>query len=141
MASAVATIANGGRSIEPRLVMGITPDGLMITQPTTIFASNQVISERTAREMQDILIAVVETGSGWPARPIRGGAGGKTSSAQTGRFDDDGVEEVHAWFAGFYPAQNPRYSIVVFVEGGVSGERVAAPIFRQIADGIAGISA
>ena len=140
MASTVAVIANGGRSVEPRLVKGITPDGLIITQPTPVFASNQIISERTAREMREILVAVVETGSGRPARPIRGSAGGKTSSAQTGRFDDDGVEEVHAWFAGFYPAENPRYSIVVFVEGGVSGERVAAPIFRQIADGIAGVS-
>jgi len=82
----------------------------------------------------------VEEGSGKPAKPFYGGAGGKTSSAQTGQIVD-GNEIVHAWFAGFYPAKSPRYSITVFVEGGESGERVAAPIFRQIADGISNIAA
>lgn len=51
----------------------------------------------------------------------------------------DGKEIVHAWFVGFYPAETPKYSIVVFVEGGESGEKVAAPIFKSIADGLAKI--
>jgi penicillin-binding protein 2 len=140
MACAMATIANGGKAVSPRLVVGSTPDGLVITNPTRVYASNQVLSQRTAQGVQQLMVDVIERGSGRPARPIRGGAGGKTSSAQTGRIID-GVEEVHAWFAGFYPAENPRYSIVVFVEGGVSGETVAAPIFKQIADGIGGLEA
>jgi penicillin-binding protein 2 len=136
----MAAIANGGMAVFPRLVIGETPDGLLITNPTMIYASNRVLSERAARAVQRLMIDTIERGSGRPARPIRGGAGGKTSSAQTGRMIDD-EEEVHAWFAGFYPADAPRYSIVVFVEGGVSGERTAAPIFKQIADGIGGLEA
>lgn len=68
-----------------------------------------------------------------------GQAGGKTASAQTGIYRTPGKEDseiVHAWFAGFYPADTPRYAIVVLVEGGNSGSDSAAPIFKKIADAI-----
>lgn len=135
MACAVASIANGGNSVVPRLIIGTTPDGAAITDVTKTYSSNRILSEKTAQTVKDLMIGVIENGSGRTAKPIRGGAGGKTSSAQTGIMKD-GVEEVHAWFTGFYPAEKPRYSIVVFVEGGVSGENVAGPIFKSIADGI-----
>ena len=80
-------------------------------------------------------------GSGVKANPtVAGvGAGGKTASAQTGIYLEPGVEEsevVHAWFAGYFPADTPKYAVVVLVEDGKSGEDTAAPIFRKIADGI-----
>jgi penicillin-binding protein 2 len=91
--------------------------------------------------MQRLMTGVIEEGSGRTAQPLIGMAGGKTSSAQTGQFyKTAGGEEkeiVHAWFAGFYPAPGPRYSVTVFVEGGESGELVAAPIFKRILDGLA----
>lgn len=142
MAQAVAAIANGGLAVTPRLVSGQTSDGLNLTEPRPIYAPNRVLDEKTAEVMQEMMIAVVEEGSGKPARPVSGGAGGKTSSAQTGQMiadpENPGEEKeiVHAWFAGFAPAENPQYSIVVFVEDGESGERVAAPIFKQIVDNI-----
>ena len=83
-----------------------------------------------------MMINVVENGSGKQAKPRKGGAGGKTASAQTGRYDESKAEIVHAWFAGFYPAINPHYTIVVFVEGGYSGSETACPVFKKIADGI-----
>lgn len=137
IAQAVSAIANGGKSVTPRLVLGTTADGLNIAE-TTVYASNSVLSERSASRLREMMAAVVEQGSGKPATPEIGGAGGKTSSAQTGQMDEDtGEEIVHAWFAGFYPVQEPEYAIAVFVEGGESGEDAAAPIFKQIADGIA----
>ena len=143
MAQIVATIAGGGAMVTPRLVLGTTEDGRTISDPVASYAANQVLSERTAATLREMMISVVEEGSGKPARPIAGSAGGKTSSAQTGRMEagEDGEEAeiVHAWFAGFFPAQAPRYSVVVFCEGGESGERTAAPIFKKIADGIAAL--
>ena len=68
------------------------------------------------------------------AKPKSGGAGGKTASAQTGSYDEQGEEIVHAWFAGFFPAQSPRYAAVILIEGGEYGGSVASPLFRQIAD-------
>ena len=135
MACAIASVANGGVSVTPRLVLGQSSDGFTLTNPERSYSQNRVLSEKTAKTLAALMIDVVEKGSGRTAKPIRGGAGGKTSSAQTGRITD-GVEEVHAWFVGFYPADKPKYSIAVFVEGGVSGENIAGPIFKQIANGI-----
>ena len=42
---------------------------------------------------------------------------GKTGSAETGQVID-GEKVVHAWFAGYFPKTNPKYSIVVFIEDG-----------------------
>ena len=94
----------------------------------------RVFSERTARILREDMIGVVEQGSATMAKPQQGGAGGKTASAQTGILDEDGEEVVHAWFAGFFPAQQPRYAAVVLIEGGEYGGQVASPIFRQIVD-------
>lgn len=94
----------------------------------------RVFSERTAQILREDMIGVVEQGSATMAKPQQGGAGGKTASAQTGILDEDGEEVVHAWFAGFFPAQQPRYAAVVLIEGGEYGGQVASPIFRQIVD-------
>jgi penicillin-binding protein 2 len=140
IARIVSVIGNDGAAVTPSLVQGFTQDGQTFSERTPSYASSQVLSPKTARKMQELMVGVVEDGSGRTARPMVGSAGGKTSSAQTGVITgegEDAKEIVHAWFAGFYPSQHPRYSVVVFVEGGESGERVAAPIFKQIADGIA----
>ena len=85
------------------------------------------------------MVSTVENGTGKSARPEAGGAGGKTASAETG-MREDGEQVVHGWFAGFYPAEQPQYAIVVLVENGRSGSQSAAPVFRQIADEIAGLT-
>ena len=95
------------------------------------------MSEKTAALLREMMIGVVENGSGEAAKPETGGAGGKTASAQTGQFREDGSEIVHAWFVGFYPAENPKYAVAVLAEGMDSGGDFAAPIFKEICDGIA----
>ena len=47
---------------------------------------------------------------------------------------DRGEEIVHAWFSGFFPAQQPKYAVVILIEGGEFGGQVASPLFQQIAD-------
>lgn len=59
------------------------------------------------------------------------GAVGKTDSTETGSGGT-----VHAWFAGNFPAREPRYSIAVFVENGRLGGKVATPVFPEIARGM-----
>jgi penicillin-binding protein 2 len=139
IAAAVAEIANGGTEVTPGLVLGVTQDGEGVSDIREPYAPNRVMSGRTAETVRRLMVNAVAEGSGRTAAPKQGGAGGKTSSAQTGKFKG-GEEIVHAWFAGFYPAEGPRYSIAVFVEGGGSGEQEAAPIFKEIADGIAGLT-
>mgnify|MGYP000710313929 FL=1 len=64
------------------------------------------------------------------------GSAGKTGSAETGKFDASGKSISHAWFAGYVPLKNPQFVITVFVEEGMSGGDVAAPIFGEIAKAI-----
>jgi penicillin-binding protein 2 len=45
----------------------------------------------------------------------------------------DGESIVHAWFAGYFPKNNPKYSIAVFIENGRVGGKTAGPIFQEIA--------
>lgn len=139
MAQAISAIANSGMAVTPRLVMGETEDGSSLSVSYPSYSPNRILSENTAKTVQGLMVKVIEEGSGRKARPITGGAGGKTSSAQTGIYDENGKEIVHAWFAGFFPAAKPKYAAVVFVEGGESGENAAGPIFKQVADGIIGL--
>ena len=54
---------------------------------------------------------------------------GKTGTAETG-ID----EQYHAYFAAFYPLENPKYSLLVLIENGGYGGQNAAPIARKILD-------
>ncbi len=130
-----SAFANGGFAVTPTLVSGTyDKDGNYL--PYTSYQKNRVVSEETAAKIREMMISVVEDGSGALAKPNVGSAGGKTASSQTGQFDPDGNEIVHAWFIGFYPAENPEYAIAVFAEGMESGGDFAAPVFKDICDGI-----
>ncbi|MBR5485202.1 MAG: penicillin-binding protein 2 [Oscillospiraceae bacterium] len=136
IAQMVSCIANGGYDVTPRLVRGWSDNGLDITDEVT-FAHNRIIETAHADLLKNYMINVVENGSGQKGKPNNGGAGGKTASAQTGQYNENGEEKIEAWFAGFYPADIPKYAIVIFVEGGKYGGNVASPIFKDVADRIA----
>ncbi|WP_312645329.1 penicillin-binding transpeptidase domain-containing protein [Hydrogenoanaerobacterium sp.] len=139
LARMVSVFANGGYLITPQLVEGYSdPTGTSVQNYAPEYAANRIISEQTVRKVHDLMVSVVEEGSGKKAKPESGGAGGKTASAQTGQYYDEEKtnEIVEAWFVGFFPAEQPRYTIVVLAQGMDSGSTYAAPIFKDIADGI-----
>lgn len=135
IATLVSSIANGGGAVTPRLVSGTTISGRAVDNAAAAFSVRPVFDAEAAGAVREMMVSVVEEGSGKNALPKHGGAGGKTASAQTGQFKD-GKEIIHAWFAGFYPAEKPRYTIVVLCEGGDSGSDAACPVFKAVADGI-----
>ncbi|MEG1943325.1 MAG: penicillin-binding transpeptidase domain-containing protein, partial [Angelakisella sp.] len=96
----------------------------------------RVINKSSAEALCRLMVRVVENGSGKKAACGYGGTGGKTSSAQTGAYEN-GSEIVHGWFTGFYPAENPRYAITVLEEGGGNGGALPAQIFAEICRGTA----
>lgn len=134
--SMMALVANGGFAVSPRLVKGATEDGAVVSEENVGALPVRLVSERTIETLRRLMVAVVEEGSGLSAKPAIGSAGGKTASAQTGQYKEAGGEIVHAWFAGFYPANEPKYVITVLNEDGNSGGAVAAPVFREVANGI-----
>lgn len=101
------------------------------------FPAEQVFSQQTARTLQTMLAGVVTDGLGKEAAPTWYTAAGKTGTAQTGRFDPSGKEYVNLWFAGFCPAEKPRYTVVVMQDDQVQPENTSSAIFARVCDALA----
>lgn len=133
VASLIQTIANEGLRLVPYLLKGkVNAEGELIEfEPPK--PAERVIRVETARQVQTMMAAVLEYGTGREAQPSCKAAG-KTGTVQNseGRDLPD-----HAWFAGFAPLDKPRYVVTVFCEKGISGGVTAAPLFREIVDIIA----
>ena len=95
-----------------------------------------VCTPKTAAALCAMLTAVVEQGIGGEAKPAYSTAAGKTGTAQTGRYDENGKEYKDLWFAGFYPAQQPRYTIVVMQDDQITAEYSSAAIFSRVCDAL-----
>lgn len=136
IASMVQCIANGGKRYVPSLVKSVVDKNGKATEYENGAAVN-VMSKKSADVLKNCMIAAVDYGTGKSAKPNNGVCGGKTATAQTGKYDDKGAEYLQAWFAGFIEVSGGSYSIAVMAENGVTGGVSAAPVFREIANGIA----
>lgn len=134
MALVAATVANGGKVPKPRLVREvIDASGGTVTrfEPETM---EEAMSAETASTLTDMMVSVVEAGTGTAARMEGVEVAGKTGTAQTGREN----ENPHTWFISFAPARDPKIAVAVIVENGGSfgseatGGAVAAPIARTV---------
>ena len=135
IAAMTACIADDGIYTAPYLVAGLTPDGQQIVQQTEP-AQRRVLSQETASALRWMMNAVLEKSKTAKGKPAGVRAAGKTSTAQTGRYADDGTEYCHAWMTGFFPVYQPEYIVTVFVENGGSGNEAAAPVFRSVIERI-----
>ena len=95
-------------------------------------AARRAVSEQTARRLQQLLAGVVDEGTGREAAPFCGSAAGKTGTAQTGQFTPEGEEKMNFWFAGFFPAEDPQYTVVVLQDGQTGPAQSSAAVFAQV---------
>jgi peptidoglycan glycosyltransferase len=124
MALIAATIAHDGTTPRPFLVRRIAGSETGIaTRPETLA---QPISTETAHEVRDLMIAVVQRGTGTAAQLPGVTVAGKTGTATNphGRS--------HAWFVAFAPAEAPRVAVAIVVENVGYGGTYAAPIAREV---------
>ena len=143
MTVAMATIANGGKLIMPRIVKSITTsDGKSISSLSPVVL-RQVISPETAREIGDALRGVVSDSGTAAAATVPGFTiAGKTGTAQ--KVDPRGGYEEGRYvvsFAGYLPAEHPEFvGLVVLDDAHTSkpelnyGGLVAGPIFSHLAE-------
>jgi len=132
IASLIGTIANDGIKVDPCWVSKLTNSEGTVIKSYGTSSGTRVLSKKTARQIQEMMTAVTRVGTGQTAFVEGLGSAGKTGSAETGRRNAAGQGISHAWFAGYGPLKNPQYAIVVFVEDGMSGSDIAAPIFGEI---------
>ena len=144
LAMSYAAIANGGTLYVPQLVERVTgPDGHVVEEfSPRVRRRVHVDPEHLALVIDGLYGAVNDqSGTAFGARIADGvPVAGKTGTAQVShrrRMDEDPqrtwyLNRAHAWFAGFAPAEDPQYAIVVLVEHGGAGGREAAPIAINI---------
>ncbi|HKO57889.1 MAG TPA: penicillin-binding protein, partial [Thermoanaerobaculia bacterium] len=135
---AVATVANGGMRVEPRLVDRVVdPSGAVIDRPEQP-RPVRVMSEKTAAVLNEMLKAVVARGTGQNARLPEHIVAGKTGTAEKATRGGYSLDKVVASFAGYVPADRPRLVILAVIDepkGAQYGGTIAAPIFHEIAEG------
>ena len=135
IANLVATVADNGVYKKPRLVREVR-EGDQIIRILSPDPGEQIMSPETSETLRRYLGLVTTTGTGRNAGLPGIGCGGKTATSQTGQYTESGEEILDTWFVGYFPQEKPRWVIAVLVEHGQSGGRNAAPVFREIAQGM-----
>jgi len=142
MISAINTVANGGRFVHPRVVTStILADGSRKEVPQDL--GTQVLGTQAENDMRQMMIKVVEHGSGWTTKMDgwQNQIAGKTGTANVpegGKYTD----KVIASFVGFMPAYNPRFTMLVIMRNpkgdtlAQEGTFTAAPVWKSIAQQI-----
>ncbi|HWF53378.1 MAG TPA: penicillin-binding transpeptidase domain-containing protein [Solirubrobacteraceae bacterium] len=131
MAEVVATVANGGKLMAPHLTAKVVdPTGQTVKTITpTVYST--VMKPATAANLTQMMLKVVEEGTGQPAQLGNISVAGKTGTASIGHLGQNLTEP---WFVGFAPVNNPQVAVAVTVQQtqGGYGATVAAPIARDV---------
>ena len=137
-------IANDGCMMQPRFVKRIVKDGRTLKEFPPVVLKQQIAKKETVKKMQTILEHVVSQGLGKKAAPLSRSfkVAGKTGTAQIadekGGYHS-GTTRYWLSFAGFFPADNPRYTCIVCLRKTglpASGGGMSGVVFRHIAEGV-----
>ncbi|WHF50718.1 penicillin-binding transpeptidase domain-containing protein [Chryseobacterium gotjawalense] len=130
-------IANKGKMLEPLFIEKIAKDGRILYEAKPKVMVNKMASENAIRMMTGALTQAVEKGTAKSIFTPNLKMAGKTGTA---RFEywKPGPMKYKASFAGFYPADNPKYTCYVMISEpdnskSFYGSTVAAPVFKEIA--------
>lgn len=134
MIAAVAAVANGGLLMKPHLVEKMVDDQSVNEIPPAIV--RRVISASAAKELTGMLVEAAERGA--PKAIVPGyRIAGKTGTAEIPTPEGYDPQGTIASFAGYAPADDPRFVILVKLDRprtDIRGSEVAAPVFKRIAE-------
>ena len=137
MAQVAAAIGNSGTTMYPNLVSQITSPDLQPLQTLEPETFEAAMSPTNAASLTNMMVAVVNRGTGSNARIPGVTVAGKTGTAETGNENPN-----IAWFISFAPAEAPEVAVAVVVENAgtseVSGNQLAAPIARDVMRAVLG---
>ena len=130
-------IANNGKMMKPYLVNEIRNKTGSLKKFQPIVIHNQIASEASINAMRELLEGVVNRGTAKNIRSEIITIAGKTGTTRIDYSMQEEVKKYNASFAGYFPADRPKYSIIVVVyepKGAYYGSSVAAPVFKEIAE-------
>ena len=132
-------VANDGVMVKPLFVSEIKEGGKTVEKFEPVVINPAICSESTLNAVRSLLESVVTHGTGKILKDSIYSIGGKTGTALIAD-DNRGYTQRHynASFAGYFPADNPKYSCIIIVSrpqsGQIYGGTVAAPVFKEIAN-------
>src|SRR5438309_1104265 len=140
MLAAVNVAATGGNLVWPHVVDQVI-DSHGTRHPVQPRVIRQVVSPKTAQQMQQMMVGVVEHGSGFAARidGFKNRIAGKTGTAsipENGKYLPD---QTIGSFVGFLPADHPQFIMLVITRKPqvlFEGAYVAAPIWKTVASAL-----
>jgi penicillin-binding protein A len=133
MALVADGIANGGVIMQPHVASEIRDANDKLIRRVDPTPWMTATTPQVAQAVTQMMIQVVNSGTGTAAQIPGVTVAGKTGTAQTVPG-----QPPHAWFVAFAPAEAPRFAVAVIVEHGgnanqeATGGRVAAPIAAQM---------
>lgn len=131
-------VANNGKMVKPYIVKEIRDKGALEERFKTVVIKEQIASKATIGKAQKMLEGVCETGTGTSVNSEFFNIAGKTGTARIATSSSGYNSGMYlASFAGYFPADDPKYSLIVTFNnprGGYYGGSVAGPVFKEIAE-------
>ncbi|MGD7732177.1 peptidoglycan D,D-transpeptidase FtsI family protein [Propionibacteriaceae bacterium G57] len=135
MAMVIGAIANGGQVMQPYMVKEVRDADLSVISTHRPVKLDKAMSTDNARLLADMLVVVVDDGTGKPAKVDGTRVGGKTGTAQS-----DPNRPPYAWFVAF--SENPNVAVAVFIEDAdidrseIAGGRLGGPIAKAVIEAL-----
>ncbi|MFH1612053.1 MAG: penicillin-binding protein 2 [bacterium] len=127
MVSAIASLANGGKLYQMQIVDKIiNSDGGVMEDVSPKIIHENFISQDNIDVVRKGMREAVISGSARSLSSLTTEVAGKTGTAQFGE------DQLHSWFVGFAPYDNPQLSIVILIEGGGEGHTAAVPVAKDV---------
>ncbi|HQD50786.1 MAG TPA: penicillin-binding transpeptidase domain-containing protein [Defluviitaleaceae bacterium] len=126
MAMITSAIANGGILMKPYIIDHVETNYGREKKKQIPQKYDVLFSPEVASQLTEMMVRVVNEGTGSQAKIKNVTVAGKTGTAQNASGED------HAWFVGFAPAEKPEVVVAVIIENGGSGGRIAGPIAKEL---------
>lgn len=135
-------VANNGVMVQPHVVEKVKSYNRTIDSTQTIVLNEKICSDKTLAQLHELLVAVVENGTATNLKTDYLHVAGKTGTAVISQgkkgYSVEGNKVYRASFCGYFPAEDPQYSMIVVVNSpnanGYYGNKVAGTIFKEVAD-------
>ena len=133
-------IANRGKMMKPIFTTSVLEEGRELVKKSPEVINSSICSGSTIDKVIPLLIGVVEEGTAKNIYSEKYQIAGKTGTAVLNYAErkEGEAKKYQASFVGFFPAMKPKYSCIVVINnpsnGEIYGGKVAAPVFRELAD-------